>query len=361
MNDHDTLFQPLAFAGGATMRNRFMLAPLTNCQSHEDGRLSEAEAHWLTMRAQGGFGLTMTCASHVQKVGQGFPGQLGIFSDDHEPGLRDLADAIRAAGSLAAVQLHHAGMRAPPALVGVPVAPSDDAATGARALSGAEVEQLVADFVTAAERADRAGFDGIEVHGAHGYIVAQFLSAESNRRTDRYGGSLENRARLAFEILAGIRRRCRPGFLVGIRLSPERFGLKLAEMLELYSEIARTGAADFIDLSLWDVFKEPVEEAFRGKSLMAHFIERPRGEVRVGVAGKINTPAVAAQMMGAGADFVLLGRAAIVDHDFPARLQKDRGFVPTPMPVTAAHLAKEGVSPAFVAYLRAMFKAMVAD
>src|SRR5678815_3494370 len=92
------LFAPMTLAHGPAMKNRFMLAPLTNTQSHPDGRLSDEEFHWLTMRAQGGFGLTMTCAAHVQAVGQGFPGQLGVFGDQHLPGLARLAEAIKAAG-----------------------------------------------------------------------------------------------------------------------------------------------------------------------------------------------------------------------------------------------------------------------
>src|SRR5512137_2031923 len=120
------LFEPMSLAHGPAMKNRFMLAPLTNLQSHADGRLSDDEFRWLTMRAEGGFGLTMTCAAHVQAMGRGFPGQLGIFSDAHIPGLTRLAGAIRHAGSLAIAQLHHAGMRAPPGLIGAqPVCPSD--------------------------------------------------------------------------------------------------------------------------------------------------------------------------------------------------------------------------------------------
>ena len=100
------LFAPLTFASGATMKNRFMLAPLTNLQSHPDGVLSDDEYRWLTMRAKGGFGATMTCASHVQAVGKGFPGQLGCFSDTHLEGLTRLASGIREHGSLALLQLH---------------------------------------------------------------------------------------------------------------------------------------------------------------------------------------------------------------------------------------------------------------
>ena len=191
------LFAPLPLAHGPAMKNRFMLAPLTNLQSHPDGRLSDDEFHWLTYRATGGFGLVMTCAAHVQRIGQGFPGQLGVFSDDHLPGLSRLAATIRAEGALSAVQLHHAGIRSPADLIGeTPVGPSADAETGARALTEGEVEALIEDFIAAAVRAERAGFDGVELHGAHGYILCAFISPETNRRTDRFGGSLENRARI---------------------------------------------------------------------------------------------------------------------------------------------------------------------
>jgi 2,4-dienoyl-CoA reductase-like NADH-dependent reductase (Old Yellow Enzyme family) len=344
------LFTPLSLAHGPALKNRFMLAPLTNLQSHPDGVLSDDEFNWLTLRAKGGFGLTMTCAAHVQAVGQGFPGQLGIFGDQHLPGLTRLAAAIKAAGSVASVQLHHAGNRSPKDLVDQPVCPSDDPETGARGLSLAEVEQLVEDFVAAASRADCAGFDGVEIHGAHGYILAQFLSPEINRRDDRYGGSLENRARIVFEIIDGIRRRCRPDFQVGLRLSPERFGLKLAEVRDTAQAVMTDGRIDYLDISLWDVFKEPVEEEFQGRSLMSYFTELDRGQVRLGVAGKITSPAIAQQMLADGADYVLIGRAAILHHDFPERA-RDPQFTPIALPVTAEYLANEGLGPAFVKYM----------
>ncbi|MDP9182606.1 MAG: NADH:flavin oxidoreductase, partial [Actinomycetota bacterium] len=216
------MLAPLTLTRGPAWRNRLALAPLTNLQSHADGTLSDAEQHWLTMRARGGFGLVMTCAAHVQEQGLGFPGQLGVFSDDHLPGLTRLAEALRAEGAVSAVQLHHAGYRSPREHVPVPVGPSDDPATGSRGLDEDEVAQLAEDFVLAALRAERAGFDGVELHGAHGYVLAQFLSAEDNRRTDRYGGDLAGRSRLLREVLEGVRRRCRPDFQVGLRLSPER-------------------------------------------------------------------------------------------------------------------------------------------
>ena len=346
------LFEPLRFKSGAVMKNRFMLAPLTNTQSHADGRLSDDEYRWLTMRAKGGFGITMTCASHVQAAGQGFAGQLGCFSDAHLEGLTRLAAGIRAENSLAMLQLHHAGMRSPKDVIGQqPVCPSEHAETGARALTGGEIEQLKEDFLRAAERADKAGFDGVELHGAHGYILCQFLSPAINQRTDRYGGSLENRARIIFEIIDGIRARCRPGFLLGIRLSPERFDVRLGEILEVAQRLMKEAKIDFLDMSLWDILKQPLEEAFQGRTLMSYFTELERGEVRLCAAGKINTPEDARRCMQAGADFVVLGRAAILHHDFPLRMSEDPGFEPVGLPVTKDYLRSEALGEPFIKYM----------
>jgi 2,4-dienoyl-CoA reductase-like NADH-dependent reductase (Old Yellow Enzyme family) len=345
------LFEPLTFAHGPVMKNRFMLAPLTNLQSHPDGVLSDEEFHWLTKRADGGFGLVMTCAAHVQAVGQGFPGQLGVFGDKHLEGLTRLAHTIKAKGSLAAMQLHHAGNRSPKDLVGTPVCPSDDAETGARGLTLGEVEGLRDDFIAAARRAEKAGFDGIEIHGAHGYILAQFLSGEVNKRTDRYGGSLENRARIVFEIIDGVRSACRADFQLGLRLSPERFGLKLAEIREVARQVLAQGRIDYLDMSLWDYAKEPVEEEFKGRTLMSYFTDLPRGQVRLGAAGKITGAGQCAAVLDAGCDYVLIGRGAILRHDFPLRIAKDAHYTSPALPVTRQHLADEGLSPKFIAYM----------
>jgi 2,4-dienoyl-CoA reductase-like NADH-dependent reductase (Old Yellow Enzyme family) len=345
--------QAISFPCGASMKNRFMLAPMTNTQSHEDGRLSDEEFHWLTLRAKGQFGLVMTCAAHVQFVGKGFPGQLGIYGDEHLPGHRRLAAAIQAQGSLAVVQLHHAGMRSPADLIGEsPVCPSTSEKHGARALSLAEVHALKAAFITAAVRAQTSGYDGVEVHGAHGYILTQFLSEKINQRTDAYGGSLENRARLLFEIVDGIREACGPGFLLGVRLSPERFGMKLAEVKEICQRFIREGKIDFLDISLWDCFKLPEEEAYRDKSLLQHFAELDYGEVKWTVAGQIRTGEDVQSVLASGVDFVSIGRAAILHHDFPVKVMADPGFTPVSTPVSEAYLHQEGLSDKFVTYMK---------
>jgi 2,4-dienoyl-CoA reductase-like NADH-dependent reductase (Old Yellow Enzyme family) len=355
------LFAPLAFARGKPMGNRFALAPLTNLQSHEDGTLGEDEFRWLTLRAQGGFGLTMSCAAYVQRSGKGFPGQLGICSDAQLPGLARLAQAVTGAGSIGCVQLYHGGCRAERGLIGEqPVAPWADAETGARALGTGEVEQLVEDFVLAALRAERAGFEGVEVHGAHGYLLAQFLDAEHNRRDDRYGGNFANRSRVLFEIVDGIRRRTGPAFQLGVRLSPERFGVQLEESLELAARILQCGQVDYLDMSLWDAFKPPQAGGRDGAALIDLFAALPRAGTRLGVAGKIMDAATARRCLERGADFVLIGRGAILHHDFPLRVRADPDFRSIARPVSRAHLVGEGVGPTFLEYLASTWTGFVA-
>lgn len=344
---------PVQFKNGSTMKNRFMLAPMTNTQSHEDGTLSDDEFNWLSMRAEGQFGLTMTCASHVQKVGQGFPGQLGIFSDKHIEGHTKLATEIKSHGSLAVVQLHHAGMRTPAELIeGLPVCPSDNEKYGCRGLTLVEVEQLKADFIAAAIRAKNSGYDGVEVHGAHGYILTQFLSSEFNKRTDKYGGSLENRARLLFEVVDEIREACGKNFLLGVRLSPERFGMDLLEIIEVCQRFIDEDKIDFLDISLWDVFKMPEVEEYQDKSLLGHFIDLDYKSIKLTVAGKIKNGQDVYQALASGIDFVSIGQSAILHHDFPKRVIENPNFQAVKTPVSVEYLKKEGLGEDFITYMK---------
>ena len=356
------LTDPLTFSHGPAMKNRFMLAPLTNRQSYEDGRISQEEFHWLTMRAQGGFGLTMTCASHVQAIGKGFPGQLGIWSDEHIAGLTRLVGTTHSHQSIAISQLHHAGMRSPKEIIGeAAVCPSNDEKTGARALSRSEVKQLIEDFISAAVRAEKSGFDGVELHGAHSYILCQFFSSEINRRDDEYGGDLENRSRILFEIIDGVRSRCGKDFILGVRLSAERFGMKLNDSVQIAQRLMSEDNIDFLDMSLWDVFKEPEEETHQGRTLMSFFTELDRHNTRLGVAGKIRTPREAEATLAAGVDWIMLGRAAMLQHDFPNRYKANPSFRPVEMPVTRKYLENEGISKKFQGYIEGRWPEFFAD
>ena len=349
---NNSLETPVHFASGKVMKNRFMLAPLTNGQSYEDGRLSDDELNWLTMRAKGGFGIVMTCASHVHAVGKGFSGQLGIFSDDHIEGHQKLTASIKAHGSLAVIQLHHAGMRSPAELINeAPVAPSVNEEFGARELSITEVKQLRDDFINAAIRAKKSGYDGVEVHGAHGYILTQFISREINKRNDDYGGSLKNRSRILFEIVDGIREACGKEFLLGVRLSPEKFGMDLLEIKELCQQLIDEGKIDFLDISLWDTYKLPEDKEYQNLSLLEHFTRLDFKEVKLTVAGKISTGGDVIKILDTGVDFVTIGRSAILHHDFPLRVIENRDFIPTELPVSKKYLTNEGLSEAFIKYM----------
>jgi 2,4-dienoyl-CoA reductase-like NADH-dependent reductase (Old Yellow Enzyme family) len=335
------------------MKNRFMLAPMTNKQSHDDGTLSEDEYHWLAMRAEGGFGAVMTCAANVQKNGKTWTGELGIYDDSHIEGLQRLTQKIKSEGSLALMQIFHGGLRASREINGgeQPVAPSEDLEEDARSLSTAEVKQLVLDFAAGALRSKKAGFDGIEIHGAHGYLICQFLSTQFNRRTDEYGGSYENRTRLLHEIIAGIRKTCGPDFILGLRLSPEGHGLDFMEMRNLAQSLLESESVDFLDMSLWDCFKKPEDQRYGEKSLLEWYTELPRGPVALGVAGKLRSAEEVQQVIDGGADFVLIGRAGILHHNFPRLAINNESFTSRDLPVPAQTLRDEGLSQTFIDYM----------
>jgi 2,4-dienoyl-CoA reductase-like NADH-dependent reductase (Old Yellow Enzyme family) len=325
-----------------------MLAPMTNQQSSDDGTLSDEEFHWLDARARGGFAYVLTCASHVAEGGKGFPGQLGCYADSHIPGLRRISTALRHAGAISAIQLYHGGLRA---IVEDKVSPSGDSQTGARTLSAEEIEHTIDDFVAAAKRAEAAGFDGAQLHAAHGYLISQFLSPALNRREDAWGGTAERRSRFLFELVARIRAATHKDFQLGVRISPERFGQDLAEVRDVVARLFDEALVDHVDLSLWDIFKEPEDPRYRGRSLLSYFTTLRRNGVRLGAAGKIIQPRDGIAALAAGVDFVTLGKVAVLHHDYPARVLADPGFVADWLPASSERLRREGLGPKFVEYL----------
>jgi 2,4-dienoyl-CoA reductase-like NADH-dependent reductase (Old Yellow Enzyme family) len=346
------LFKPLSLLHGPAMRNRFMLAPLTNQQSEHEGFASEFDQEWIAQVARGGYGLVQTCATTVELGGIAFGRQLGIHSDDQLEGLTRMATSIRQGGGLSAVQLHHAGHRANPQLGGVPAPASRRTLPGIRALATAEVERIRDSFIAAAKRAELAGFDGVAVHGAFGWILSEFMSPFLNDRTDRYGGTVENRARLTIEVIEGIRRVCRPDFQIGWRLSIERYGLQLEELRDITADILDRELIDYLDLALWDSAQIVQEGAFKGQSMLSVFTHLPRKGVRVGVAGKIMGAQRAAELLQSGCDFVLIGRAGILQRDFPRQVEQNPFYESPPLPVTAQYLRNGGLSERFINHMR---------
>ena len=302
-------------------------------------------------RARGGFGLVMTCASHVTREGQGWQGELGIFDDSLYPGLRTLASALHREGASPFVQIFHGGMRADAAASGLEPL-SADAGDGYRAASDDDIARIIVAFGDAAQRAESAGFDGVEIHGAHGYLLTQFLSRTQNTRVDRWGGALEGRARLVRAVTREVRTRTSPRFTVGVRISPEDFGnaqgLDLDESVTVAGWLAEDGV-DFVHLSLWKALVNTK------KRPDVHAVDLFRAalppDVRIFVAGTIWTGAEAQSLLDRGADAVALARAAIVNPSWPKDV-RDASWVPKRPPVTVAELAERHLSPAFAEYMR---------
>jgi 2,4-dienoyl-CoA reductase-like NADH-dependent reductase (Old Yellow Enzyme family) len=306
-----------------------------------------------------------TCAAYVALDGKAWAGELGVDDDADLPGLSRLAAAIAAHGALGVVQLFHGGMRAEPALTGQPTWSAsaydgDGAPTPPpRAATDDDLERVIARFAAAAKRCAAAGFDGVELHGAHGYLLSQFLSTLYNRRDDRWGGPLAHRARLIREVTRAVRAAVPARFVVGARLSPEDFGqargLDLDETIEVARGLCDDGV-DYLHLSLWRA--QLATHKWPESHALPLFRAAVAGDVALWAAGQVWTAAEARALVDLGADLVALGRAAIVNPDWP-RSAADPAWEPRRPPLTPAELADLAVSPAFVHYLR-KFKNLVA-
>jgi 2,4-dienoyl-CoA reductase-like NADH-dependent reductase (Old Yellow Enzyme family) len=335
-----------------TAKNRFLLAPLTNMQSPDNGKLSNDEYNWLVKRAEGDFGIIMTCAMPVQKSGIGWPGQLSIYDYEQERGHKRLNKKLHELGALSIAQIFHAGMRANQKYAGNRVGVSNDDEKDTRGLTLLEIEEVKAAFVDCAIRAEQCNYDGVEIHAAHGYLLGQFLSDSINKRSDAYGGSFDNRSQIVFEIIAEIQKKTSPSFLIGVRLSPELFGLDTDEMVVLFTRLCKETNIDFIDLSLWDSFKLSDSPKYNGTSLLKIFTDIERGKKKLTVAGKIFSYEDMQILDQNNVDFFCLGRAAILDHQFPKRLcSQGPDFEAFSAPVSRSHLALEGLSEQFIDYM----------
>ena len=349
---NSTLDNPLGLRCGMILPNRFAMAPLTNTQSNLDGTLHENEFKWLMQRA-GYFGLISTCAAFVSEEGHAWRGQLGIADDKHLPGLTRLAKAITTAGSIPIVQLHHGGSRAQLASQKI----SSSAGEDIRMALEDDIYRIIDDFTKAAVRAEQAGFAGVEVHGANGYLFTQFLASNINKRTDQYGGSIENRSRFLRATVQSIRKAVSPSFMVNVRISPvdniHHLGLYLDDSKQVARWLAKEGV-DISHLSLHDASgpgpyetdKIPVATAIRSVV--------PK-EVKIAIAGGIWTREDAQRAEQTGGDIIVLGKAAIIHPDW-VKVSQMPGFKPTLPPWDIAALQRVAISPNFIDYLRTAHK-----
>lgn len=326
---HPRLFAPLALAPGITLRNRIVMAPMTTWAADDDGTVSADEEAYYRHRAQN-VGMVITGCTQVETRGIGFTGQFGADDDRYLPGLRRLAAAARSGGGAAILQLFHAGVKTRHSLVTDVVAASAVAGQAGpfadallpRALRDDEILDIVGAFADATRRAIAAGFDGIELHGAHAFLLQNFFSPQSNRRSDRWGGSLENRMRFPLAVVAAIRRTIeehadRP-FALGYRISVEEDaagGLTLAHSLALITRLVDAGV-DYLHASLGSALDQTPVTAASDQTIVAILHAHLAGRIPLIVAGGLRTPAQAVSVLALGASLAAIGQGLVINPDW---------------------------------------------
>jgi 2,4-dienoyl-CoA reductase-like NADH-dependent reductase (Old Yellow Enzyme family) len=237
------------------LKNRFVRSATWEGMAHRDGSCSRRLIDLMAELARGGVGLIISSHAFVSPEGQASFRQIGAYGDELLPGLTRMAQTVHDNGAKVVLQLAHAGCHADTALTGLqPMGPSDsknDPDEACREMSVDQIEQTVIAFGQGAARAKRAGFDGVQIHAAHGYLLSQFLSPFYNKRSDHYGGSIANRSRIVLDVLKSIRNQTDKHFPVMIKMNSEDYledGLTMSEMLQVAKRLQQAGV-DAIELS----------------------------------------------------------------------------------------------------------------
>jgi 2,4-dienoyl-CoA reductase-like NADH-dependent reductase (Old Yellow Enzyme family)/thioredoxin reductase len=341
------LFQPFQL-GSVTLKNRLVMSPMTMNYATKDGRVTDKLVRHYLERAKGGVGLIMLEGTYFTPEGKGYRRQLGLCSPEHARVLAKMTRAVHGLGgdTKIFIQLHHAGGRTSAKITGLqPVAPSGVPAYPGgeipHELTVAEVKELVGAHVQAAVWAAEAGFDGVDLHCAHGYLIPAFLSPLSNRRNDAYGGNLAGRTRFLREIVRGIKDRLGKGYALTIKISGDEFmegGLGLEEMIQV-AQIAQQAGIDGITVSAGSVggkklgSLEQAHQILRTMPMMTEpgclvpLAERFKEQLDIPVitVGRINHPSLAEEILARGrADLVAMGRSLLADPYLPQKAMEGR-------------------------------------
>ena len=334
----DAKFQPLferfTYRSGIDVKNRIAMAPMTNFSSNPDGTVTDAEVEYYERRSNG-VGMVITAGTHVTANGKGFLGQFGADTDEMIPSLRRLANAIKARGAKAVLQIFHGGRQCPPDLMpdGEPVSasavPTKEGAPTPRAMTEAEIEEIIRAFGEATRRAIEAGYDGVEIHGANGYLLHQFFSPHSNRREDKWGGSIDNRMRFPLAIVDAVQQavqaHAKRPFLVGYRFSPEEeyeIGFTMADTLQLVDALADK-SLDYLHISLMDFWSKPRRGVDASRPRIEWVLEKVGNRVPVMGVGSIKTADDAAQALQT-APLLAVGRELIIEPDWVEKIAEGR-------------------------------------
>lgn len=335
---YDTLFSPMR-TGSMEVKNRLVVpAMVTNYGTH-DGMITERYVRYMVEKARGGWGLLITEDYAVQDGRKGYTRIPGLYNDDQVEGNRWLVDSVHEAGAKIVCQMYHPGRQVMPQAKGglEVVAPSATTCPAcqslAREMTVDEIHQLVEDFASAAARAKRAGFDGMELHCAHGYLLAEFLSPAINRRVDEYGGSFCNRVRIVDEIAAAIRKEVGDDFAMLVRISSEDMvpgGRTIAETLQLCRHLEEIGF-DAINCSNGMYASKPTDQViapmFSPHALNAERAAKIREVVDIPVilSNRVNDPGMADTLIRMGdCDFVAMGRGSLADPHMPEKARAGR-------------------------------------
>ncbi len=324
------LQKPFILNNQVTLQNHVVMSPMTTWSSHDDQTVSKAELTYYGERAKSA-GMVITGSSHVQENGVGFANEIGVYADRFIPGLTKLATAIKSGGAKAILQLNHAGNKALPQFianhdvvsaspVAAPKTPFAPAQTP-RALTEAEILKVISAFGAATKRAIKAGFNGVEIHGAHGFLIQNFLSPHFNQRTDRWGGSLDNRLNLAMAVVDEVKnvaaKYADPSFIIGYRITLEERevdGLSLIDTKALIKNLVAKQVS-YLHLSLGDALTAHEH----GSSNTTPFIKRISKfvdhRVPLIAAGSFNSYDRMEAGLDAGLDLVAVGEAFVANPD----------------------------------------------
>ena len=367
------VWSPFKFKCGQEVANRLVIAPLTTNASNEDGTASEGELEFVRRRAANGFGAIISSAAYVEDDGRSWQG-IGATHEGHVASLRQLAEAMRASRGLAILQIYDGGRIAKPELIGeqrlraASAVPSlRPGSATPRAMTAAEIENLIASFGKAASLARKAGFDGVEIHGANHYAAHQFFSPRANHRDDHWGGTLAKRMNFPLAVARAVREAVGPKMIAGYRVTPfeaEADGYALEDAKLLCNELAKL-ELDYISISLDDYrMSRPTSETrdYKNPIAQSHVLTvSPITEIARVIAGRcavmasggIRTCADAEGAIKLGADLVAVGRAVVVDPEWLSKLRSDRESSIVPgLPKDEAEIAKAlSIPPRMVEYL----------
>lgn len=326
------LFQSYTLNNGVEIKNRLVVAPMTHFGSNPDGTLGENEREFISNRAND-MGMFILAATLVQDGGKAFHGQPEAIHTSQLASLKETADIIKAQGAKAILQLHHGGKQAVTELLNGKdkITASDDEATGTRAATVEEIHSLIKAFANAADLAIQAGFDGVEIHGANNYLIQQFYSGHSNRRTDEWGGSRENRMRFPLaivdEVLAVKAKHQANDFIVGYRFSPEEpeeLGLTMEDTLALIDAL-KGKALQYLHISLHEFFKKARRGADTNSFRMQLVHDRIGGKLPLIGVGSLFTAEQILEAYNTGwAEFIALGKTVMINPTIATLIKEDK-------------------------------------